>query len=380
MPFREVSIMDQRILFVARATEEGANIRGLCREHGISPTTGYEWLRRAKELGRSGLADRSRRPHHSPSATAEALVREVLEVRREHPYWGGRKIHHVLRQRGRKGVPHPNTITGILHRHGLISPEASEQHRPFCRFERAKPNELWQMDFKGHFPVGAGRCHPLTVVDDHSRYAVTLRACADEARGCVQPALERTFRRYGLPEGILVDNGPPWGTSSRHRHTRLTAWLMRLGIEPIHGRPFHPQTRGKNERFNGTVKREVLDRGGFQSLAGLQARFDRWRQLYNHVRPHEGIDNVPPACRFQPSARRFPRELAEPEYGSDCIIRRVQEDGRISFQGRPRFISGAFAGHPIGLRPTNQDGLFHVLFCRFHVADLDIAVPENHDF
>ena len=379
MPFRERSVMEGRQEFCRQVMEPGANMSALCRQHGISRRVGYKWLGRYSEAGVAGLVDRSRRPLHSPERTEDELEAAVLSVREEHPAWGGRKIARVLRDRG-VSAPPPSTITEILRRHGKLDGPRAGQPRAFVRFERAQPNELWQMDFKGHFPVGAGRCHPLTVVDDHSRYAVTLRACADEARGCTQPALERTFRRYGLPEGILVDNGPPWGTSSRHRHTRLTAWLMRLGIEPIHGRPFHPQTRGKNERFNGTVKREVLDRGGFQSLAGLQARFDRWRQLYNHVRPHEGIDNVPPACRFQPSARRFPRELAEPEYGSDCIIRRVQEDGRISFQGRPRFISGAFAGHPIGLRPTNQDGLFHVLFCRFHVADLDIAVPENHDF
>lgn len=256
MPFQGVSVVEQRAAFVARATEEGANVRGLCRAYGISPTTGYQWLRRASELGPSGLADRPRRPHRSPGATAAALVEEAVALRLEYPAWGGRKIHHVLRQRGREGVPHPNTITGILHRHGLISPAASAQRRPFCRFERAQPNELWQMDFKGHFPVGAGRCHPLTVVDDHSRYAVTLKACADEQRSRVQPALRATFRRYGMPERILVDNGPPWGTSSLHRHTRLTAWLMRLGIEPIHGRPYHPQTRGKNERFNGTLQRE----------------------------------------------------------------------------------------------------------------------------
>ena len=379
MPFQGVSVVEQRAAFVARATEEGANVRGLCRAYGISPTTGYQWLRRAGELGPSGLADRPRRPHRSPGATAAALVEEAVALRLEYPAWGGRKIHHVLRQRGREGVPHPNTITGILHRHGLISPEASAQRRPFCRFERAQPNELWQMDFKGHFPVGAGRCHPLTVVDDHSRYAVTLKACADEQCRRVQPALRATFRRYGMPERILVDNGPPWGTSSLHRHTRLTAWLMRLGIEPIHGRPYHPQTRGKNERFNGTLQREVVDQGGFHSLAGLQARFDRWRQLYNHVRPHQGIGDLPPASRFEASTRRLPDRLPRIEYPSDCIVRRVQEDGRISIAGRARFLSGAFARHPVGLRPTPQDGRFDVLFCGFRIGTLDLTVPANAD-
>ena len=137
MPFHGVSIVEQRAAFVARAREDGANMRGLCREYAISPTTGYQWLKRASEPGPSGLEDRSRRPHRSPGASASALVQEVVALRLDHPAWGGRKIHHVLRQRGREGVPHPNTITAILHRHGLISAAASAQHRPFCRFERA---------------------------------------------------------------------------------------------------------------------------------------------------------------------------------------------------------------------------------------------------
>lgn len=379
MPFQGVSIVEQRGAFVARARLEGANVRALCREYGISPTSGYRWLNRESQLGPAGLEDRPRRPHHSPDATSAALVHEVVDVRLEHPSWGGRKIHHVLRLRGRKGIPHPNTITGILHRHGLISPEASAQRRPFCRFEREQPNELWQMDFKGHFPVGDVRCHPLTVVDDHSRYAVTLRACANEQQDGVQSALEATFRCYGLPQGILVDNGPPWGTSSPHRHTRLTAWLMRLGIQPVHARPYHPQTRGKNERFNGTLKREVVDPGGFHSLADLQQRFDRWRHVYNHVRPHQGIGDLPPASRFQSASRRFPDRLPRVEYPSDCIVRQVQEDGRVSFKGRPRFISRGFAAQPVGFRPTPASAIFDVMFCGFRVGSIDISIPDQHE-
>ena len=373
MPFKGVSVMEQREAFVRQALEEGANVRALCRSYAISPTTGYRWLARYRELGAAGLGDRSRRPRTSPTAMPEEVVAAVVAVRRAHPAWGGRKIHHVLRRRGVRPLPHANTITGILHRHGLIDAAASAQRRPFVRFERAVPNELWQMDFKGHFALRSGRCHPLTVVDDHSRFAVTLVACADERRRSVQPALVSTFERYGMPEAILVDNGAPWGKDFVHRHTKLTAWLMRLGIAPHHGRPYHPQTRGKNERFNGTLAREVIDDHSFADLAEAQARFDAWREVYNHERPHQAIGDEPPATRFREAARRLPAELPPIEYDGDCLVRRVQKDGRISFANRNVFISSAFAGDPVGLRATERDGVFDIFYCRFAVGRLDLT-------
>src|SRR6185437_5169492 len=166
MPFRGVSLMDQRAAFVAAARMEGANLRSLCRAYGISRTTGYKWLSRAAG-GDEALADRPRRPHRSPRRTAAVVEAVVAEARRAHPSWGGRKLHHFLRREGFVAVPQPSTVTGILHRHGLIDPAVSRQHRPYRRFEHDAPNRLWQMDYKGHFAVGQRRCHPLTVVDDH---------------------------------------------------------------------------------------------------------------------------------------------------------------------------------------------------------------------
>ena len=375
MPFRGVSVMEQRAKFVAAAMIEGSNRRALCRSYGISPTTGYKWLERVSSG--CGLEERSRRPRSSPRATAPAIERMVVDLRREHPCWGGRKLHHVLRRRGVVALPHANTITGILHRHGLIWADRSAEHRAFQRFERAAPNELWQIDFKGHFPVGGGRCHPLTVIDDHSRFAVTLAACPDEGRQGVQGALCEAFQHYGLPEAMLMDNGPPWGTDGRHRHTRLTAWLMRLGVAPCHGRPFHPQTRGKNERFNGTLKREVIAGQRFDDLAAVQRCFDIWRHVYNHERPHQAIGDEPPATRFRQSPRRFPKELPDIVYAPDCLVRRVQKDGRISFMNRAVFVSNAFAEHPIALRPSQPNGVFDILFCSFRVGRLDLTTEQK---
>ncbi len=377
MPFRGVSVMEQRVAFVTAAMTDGANVRALCRAYGISPTTGYKWLQRV--ASGAGLEDCSRRPRRSPRATPAAIEGEVIQLRRQHPCWGGRKIHHVLRRRGVMPLPHANTITDILHRHGLVGPEESAQHRPFQRFEKPAPNMLWQIDFKGHFPIGVGRCHPLTVVDDHSRFSVQLTACANECRSSVQPALREAFQCYGLPEAMLMDNGPPWGTDGRHRHTKLTAWLMRLGIAPCHGRPFHPQTRGKNERFNGTLQREVIAGQRFADLDAVQRRFDIWRQIYNYERPHEAIGNEPPASRFRAATRRLPEKLPAIVYAPDCLVRRVQNDGRISFMDRDIFVSNAFAGQPIGLRPSQRDGVFDILFCGFRVGRFDLSSSTEAD-
>ncbi len=247
MPWSEKSIMSQRREFVMLFGQEGVNRRELCRRFGISPTIGYRLLARYRHEGESGLADRSRRPLRSPARTPVAMEGLVLTVRDEHPAWGGRKIRRRLQDLGHGAVPSGSTITAVLHRNGRIDAAAGTGHRPFERFERAAPNELWQMDYKGHFATAAGRCHPLTVVDDHSRYALGLRACGDEREGTVQAELTAIFQRYGLPDRMLMDNGSPWGSSdAEYRHTWLSMWLLELGVAVSHGRPYHPQTQGKS--------------------------------------------------------------------------------------------------------------------------------------
>jgi transposase InsO family protein len=333
MPFRERSIMEGRQEFCRRAMEPGANLSALCRQYGISRRAGYKWLGRYSEAGEAGLVDRSRRPLHSPERTEAGLEAAVLSIREEHPAWGGRKITRVLRDRGVPAPP-PSTITEILRRHGKLDGQRAGQPRAYIRFERAQPNELWQMDFKGHFAIGAGRCHPLTVLDDHSRYDLALRACADERTVTVREALRAIFREYGLPEAILCDNGPPWGDSAAHRYTPLGVWLMLNGVAIKHSRPYHPQTMGKDERFHRTLKREVLGEG-FGDLVDCQRAFDHWRQVYNHVRPHEALDMDTPASRYRASSRVFCEVPPPVEYAA-AHVRKVSKVGRIGFLGYDR--------------------------------------------
>jgi len=372
VPWKEVSAVDLREEFVLLARGEGSNMRALCRRFGISPTTGYKWLARHAAAGRAGLHDRSRRPNRSPGRTHEAVEAQVLALRDAHPAWGGRKLRRRLLDLGQTGAPSAGTITAILRRNGRLDMAGAERQPPFIRFEHAAPNDLWQMDFKGHFAVGRSRCHPLTVLDDHSRFALCLEACADERADTVQERLTAAFRRYGLPWRILADNGAPWGDDADSPHTVLTVWLLRLGIAVSHGRPYHPQTQGKAERFHRSLAAELLAHQPFADFVDCQRRFDAWRHVYNTERPHEALDLDVPVTRYSSSPRPFPESLPPIEYDSADIVRRVDAAGRISYRAQRLRIGKAFRGYPVALRPAIRDGCFNVFFADHCLATVDL--------
>ena len=378
MPWREVSTVEQRREFVALASLEGANRRELCRRFGISAQTGYKWLSRAT-ADEADLRDRSRRPHGSPLQCGTAIEASVLAVRDAHPAWGARKIERCLI---RDGIAPPalSTIHAILKRHGRVVPPAGKPGQPWQRFEKEAPNVMWQMDFKGHMPLGrGGDCHPLTVIDDHSRYAVCLEACANEQAITVQNAMTQAFERYGLPEFILADNGSPWGDGPYRGWTGLGVWLLKLGIGLHHGRPYHPQTHGKNERFNRTLKAEVFAMKRFQDLDEVQRALDRWRIIYNLERPHEALGQNTPSTRYRPSPRPMPKTLPVVAYDDGEIVRKVATSTpHIAFKSRYWRVPGAFRGEHVAIRPTAKDGLFAVCFGAHKIAEIDLNKPVSY--
>ena len=367
--------MSLKHVFVTLAQRDGANIRELCRRFTISPPTAYQLLDRYEWEGKAGLAERSRRPHHSPNRTIAELEQAVLAVRDEHPAWGGRTIRQVLLDRGYQSAPSPSTITAILRRNDRLTPN-DPAPRDWRRFEHAQPNDLWQMDFKGHFATGAGRCHPLTVLDDHSRFAIVLEACVNERTETVQECLTAAFRTYGLPVRMLMDNGSPWGNDALHPRTPLTVWLMRLGIQVSHGRPYHPQTQGKEERFHRTLNAEVLQGRCFTDCPACQAAFDWWRGVYNTERPHQALGLATPISRYAPSPRSFPETLPPIEYGDGDLVRKVGAEGWVSFKGHAFKVGRALRGYPVALRPTVPDGVWGVWFLTHPVATVDLRGPE----
>jgi transposase InsO family protein len=369
MPWQEVSKMVLREEFTRLALQEGVNLRQLCRRFGISPTTGYKWLARA----RSGvpLSDRSRRPQDTPTRCVPEVEARIVALRAQHPAWGARKLARRLEDLGHT-MPAVSTVHAVLRRHKLISPAASEAATPWQRFEHPAPNDLWQMDFKGHFAMHQGRCHPLTVLDDHSRYALVLQACGGQTRETVMAHLTAAFRRYGLPVRMTMDNGPPWGSDGTH-YTRLDLWLMRQGIRVGHSRPFHPQTQGKDERFHRTLAVEVLQGPGLIDLAHAQRTFDGWRRVYNQERPHQVLGMGVPSRRYRTSPREFIECPSPPQYGDGEEVRRVHDHGRIAWRGQEWKVGRAFEGERVAIRPSGEDGVHDVYWSTRRIARIDLT-------
>lgn len=373
MPWQEQSKVSLRREFVQLARTGDIPFRQLCQRFGMSHTAGYALCRRVAEEGDAGLEDRSRRPHTSPHQTLPDVVAAVVAVRDAHPTWGGRKIHHVLRAGGHPRVPAPSTITDILRRAERISADPAGPVA-WRRFEHEVPNALWQMDFMGHQALGPGRVHPLSILDDHSRYGLCLQACSDQRLPTVQQALTTCFRRFGVPQRMLTDNGPPWGTSGQGGITTLEAWLIRLGITVIHGAFAHPQTQGKIERWHRTIGADVfaITTPPFTTYAAVQVAFDQFREDYNQLRPHAALDHAVPASRYRPSARSFPEHLPELTYAPDDLVRKVRSQGAVSFAGRSRFVSRGLIGQVVGIRPTAVDEVFEVRYGHVVILTFDL--------
>jgi transposase InsO family protein len=361
--------MSQREELAMLARSQTLSVAELARRFGVSRKTIYKW--RGRSATGEGAADRSRRPHASPTRTAASMEQAILDVRHDHPAWGARKIAHVLARRGHTALPAISTITEILRRHGLIAPEATAAATHWQRFEHPEPNDLWQMDFKGTVTVGQRHCDPLTVLDDHSRFNLILQATPDKTGKTVQKALIAAFRRYGLPRRINMDNGSPWGIACGNSSdlSAFAIWVIRVGIETSFSAPHHPQTNGKEERFHRSLKAELLSRRPFTSLAQMQMAFDAWRDIYNQERPHQGIGMAVPADRYRPSPRAYPERLPSIEYLPGDLVVRVKQRGRLYYKGWQAQLSTALSNHDVALRPRPaSDGLYDVFFSHHHLT------------
>ena len=362
MPWDICDLVKRRSEFVKLALQiqQGkgpGSLTELCERFGISRKTGYKWIKRYRSDGERGLSDQSRKPRNSPGKTPRKIEERVIAVRRKHPTWGGRKIRDRLDIERVADPPAASSISRILRRNGLMEDRAGEENRRIVRFERDRPNQLWQMDFKGHFALsGGGRCHPLTALDDHSRFNLILAACSDEKGDTVRQHLREAFRRYGLPDQILCDNGAAWSCPGhRQALARFEAWLVRVGVEVIHGRPYHPQTQGKEERFHKTLDADLLrTRPSWSSHEECEAAFGSFRQIYNEERPHESLGGRPPIERYRISERSYDEESergrAEEHYLAGDILRKVSKSGEISYRSNRVYVGVGITGEMVALR------------------------------
>jgi transposase InsO family protein len=340
MPWKVDPVPEQRTALIHAVRTAGLSVAEAARRYGVSRKTAHKWLARYDAVPCTPPVDRSRRPVSSPARTPEPFEATVLEAR-DRWGWGPRKLHARLLADGLPAPP-PRTIAAILARHGRVRRPVVEPATPPQRFERPGPNELWQLDFKRPLEVQRRRVSPLAVLDDHSRYCLLLRPCLDQTYATVQAALWQAFGEVGLPEALLCDNA-------------FAAWLIRLGIRPIHGRPYHPQTQGKLERFNGTLARELWPTARRDLLDHFAADLERWRPISNSLRPHEAIGDEPPAFRWRPSPRPRPTEMPEVSYPAGSELRVVGQGGDIRWRRARILVGRGLAGQRVRVVEAGPD-------------------------
>lgn len=372
MPWKEQRIETMREEFVKRVLAHEKSKRALCAEYGISRPTGDKWIERY--LAGENLEDMRRAPKHPPHKTDPELESEIVAYRRRYPAIGALKMRRIMENDHYSNLPSARTINTIFKRNGLISKEASEAATPHRRFEKSYPNEMWQADFKGNFLMENGiRCHPLNIIDDHSRMNICCEPLLTETFSEIKPCMERIFKEYGMPFSFLCDNGNPWGTQQSTGFTSFEVWLMELGVLTLHGRILHPQTQGKEERFNQSFTRECLKHHVIKDQSDAASIFAEYRKFYNHVRPHMALNLDVPASHYHRSAKEYPLRIESWEYSDDLTIRRVKSSGYVSILGQGYFLSEAFGDKEIAFRESSKGAhLINLYFRQFRIGQIDI--------
>jgi transposase InsO family protein len=374
MPWKECSVVDERLRFVAQLLD-GEPMAEACRAFGISRKTGYKIFHRYKEHGLEALNDRSRRPVRYANQLPQQVESLILSLKRDKPHWGARKIRELLVRRlpGDVRIPAKSTIHAVLHRHGLVKPIGRARNRasgtPLS--EGAAPNELWCADFKGEFKLGNGRyCYPLTVTDHASRFLLLCEALESTREDLALTAFQQLFVERGLPTAIRSDNGVPFASpNALFNLSKLSVWWLRLGIAIERIRPGQPQQNGRHERMHLTLKTETTRPPGFNSLQ-QQARFDAFRHEFNAERPHEALDMKCPAELYSASTRPYDGlpEIAYPFHDRDVFVTAC---GRICMHRKKINISTVLAGQRLGIKEVD-DGIWIVSFMRYDLGYIDL--------
>jgi putative transposase len=370
MPWKKSEPMEQRTEFALKALKT-ENFRALCQEYGISTKTGYKWRERFLSQGIAGLAEESRRPRSSPQQLKEEEVCQIVRLKFAHPYWGPRKIRELyLRQHGE--VASLSSFKRVLEAVGLTQRHkrrrATEAGRLSSGAKAKGVNEIWTVDFKGWWHGTEGRCEPLTVRDEFSRYLLELRQVPNARSHTVQESLEKLFQRHGLPQAIRSDNGTPFASRSAVLGlSRLSAWWVALGINLERSRPGKPQDNGAHERLHRDISQELECLG--QNVS--QEALDLWRHQFNYQRPHEALDLRCPGDLYHNSNRKYPGAVQELVY-EGMTARRVNHNGYIRWKDHSLFVSQSLRGWNVGLKST-QNQKIELWFAQLLLGHLDPA-------
>lgn len=337
---------------VAVAEGNAVNVAELCRREGCSRKTFYKWVKRYREGGLEGLEDRSTRPHRSPNQISlgveDAIVRlrkELDEAGLDH---GATSIQWHLERRGLDGAAVPSVagIHRVLVRRGLVVPAPAKRPKSsWKRFEADAPNERWQIDAMDWL-ISSGLVRVFNIIDDHSRVAARSRAVFEATTDEAWTTFEQASAVWGLPAGVLSDNGLCFSGKLRGFEVTFEKNLRDAGIRPATGAPYHPQTTGKVERFQQTLKKWLAKQPLARDLPELQAQLDRFCHIYNHERPHQGIGRAIPIDRWNAGipARPAAEPLEHPDFSKRRFDGTVTTDGRISADGLTIHLGVEWAG------------------------------------
>jgi transposase InsO family protein len=359
MPWKETRVIDQKIKMISDWLSGEYSIIDLSRIYKVSRKTIYKWIKRYKADEYSGLQERSRKPLRMPGATSSGIVAQILMAKTRHRHWGSRKVLAWLRSHyPDQKWPAASTTSEILKRHGLVTSRRKRRHTPPYRepfLNCNQPNEVWCADFKGQFRLGEGKlCYPLTLSDSYSRYLLGCWGLLHPTYIQTRLHLEIAFQEYGLPAAIRTDNGIPFASVALGGLSSLSVWLIKLGIRPERIEKGHPEQNGRHERMHRTLKSEAISPPR-KTFDEQQRAFDRFREGYNHDRPHEALGQKTPGSIYLKSLRPYPEIIPEVEYGQAFTIRRVKHNGDIKWKGQEWYVSGALAGESVGLRQIDNE-------------------------
>ncbi|MGI9462796.1 MAG: IS481 family transposase [Aestuariivirgaceae bacterium] len=372
MPWKECSLMDERLKFIARLLD-GEQMAVVCRDFNISRKTGYKLLKRYRDSGVHGLTDRSRRPYRHANQLPVQIETLIVRLKKERPNWGAPKIRERLRRLYPDlHTPAVSTVHAVLDRHGLVKRRTRRRNKATGTLlsHSSTPNDLWCADYKGEFMLADKRyCYPLTITDYASRYLIACEALATTKEVYAFTVFEQAFREFGLPKAIRTDNGVPFASpNALFNLSKLSVWWLRLGIEIERIKPGNPQQNGRHERMHLTLKLETTKPAGSNFLE-QQAKFDDFIDCYNTERPHQGIGMQLPGELYQQSTRRYDG-LPDINYPFHDKAVTVTTCGRICFHRQKINLSQVFAGQTVGIKQTD-DKIWLVSFMDYDLGYFD---------
>lgn len=373
MSWREVTAVSERLSLCRLAIDKQVSVAALARGAGVSRKTAYKWIARYAEMGEQGVFDISRRPKRSPSCVSDKIAELVVSLHGEYPAWGPRKLHTLLSRRMGCAPISVSTVARILNRRGLTAKSAEEAVEELVgRFERSQPNELWQIDFTSPIRLDNGsKIYPVPILDDHSRYCVALTAMPDTSGKSALHTLVTAAKAYGLPDEVLSDHGGAFGSAPTFI-SAFTAYLWAVDVRHVQGRYAHPQTQGKLERFNRTLKRECISRHGYASMDDWNRCFDEYRSVYNQIRPHDSLDGRVPADVYRLSEKKFAEPDKSYKPDGDFLHRRVALDGRISLLQHRFDVGNGLAGWTVSAS-HDEGGIWNVYFYGRIIRQVELA-------